>query len=115
MNQEVTDYINNLNNKPKQEWQADVASRLRQVVYEAIPDADERLQYGKPHYRKNGKYAAVISTAKGYVTFMIFNGDKLDIPDGLFEPGKSSIKITEGQVVDYDLLAKLLKQASSAL
>jgi hypothetical protein len=115
MNQEVTDYIDNLHNKPNQEWQSDIANRLRQVVYEAIPDADERLQYGKPHYRKNGKYAAVISTAKGYVTFMIFNAETLNAPEGLFEPGKSTIKITEGQTVDYDLLAKLLKQASSAL
>ncbi len=117
-NQEVTDYINNLNDKPKQEWQTEVCTQLRQTVLQAIPDADERLQYGKPHYRKNNKYAAVIGTAKGWVTFTIFNAAAVEAPQDFFEagdPDRKTIKILEGQTVDYALLGEYLTQAASTL
>jgi hypothetical protein len=117
-NQEVTDYINKLNDKPKQEWQAEVCNHLRQTVLQSIPDADERLQYGKPHYRKNNKYAAVIGTAKGWVTFTIFNAGAINAPEGFFEagdPDRKNYKIVEGQSVDYTQLGKYLQQASSTL
>ncbi len=118
MNQDVTDYINNLNDKPNQEWQVEVCNQLRKMTFDVIPDAAERLQYGKPHYRKNNKYAAVLSTAKGWVTYSIFNAASVEEPAGFFEAGKpelKTIKILKGQTVDYDLLAKLLKQASDSI
>jgi hypothetical protein len=46
MNQQVTDYIEKLD----QEWKADVCNQIRKLVYQEVPDVEERLQYGKPHY-----------------------------------------------------------------
>lgn len=111
MNQEVTDFINNVN----QSWQANVGNQLRQIVHQSIPDVEERIQYRKPHFLKNGKYAAVISIAKDTVSFTIFNAAELKFPEGLFEgpPERKTIKIRDGQTVDYELLTKLLKQAST--
>lgn len=113
MNQEVTEYIDKLNHKPGQEWQAEVCTRLRQIILDSVPDVTERIQYGKPHYLKNGKYADVLSTAKGWVTLMIFNANTADAPEGLFEPGSTTIKILPGQEIDYDLIARLVKDAAS--
>src|SRR5688572_14753744 len=118
MNQEVTDYINKHSDKPKQEWQVEVCNQLRQTVLQAIPDADERLQYGKPHYRKNNKYAAVIGTAKGWVTLTIFNAADINVSEGIFEPGdpdRKTVKILEAQTIDYELLGRYLQQAASTL
>ena len=117
MNQEVTEYINKLNEKANQEWQAAVCNQLRQIAQQSIPEVEERIQYGKPHYLKKGKYAAVIGTAKGWVTFTIFNGKNVDAPDGFFEagdPDRKTVKILKGQTVDYNLLGTLLKQAVQA-
>ncbi len=115
MSQPVTDYINNL----KQEWQVEVCQRLDEVVHAAIPDLTDRLQYGKPHYLKNGKYAAVLSAAKAGVSFTVFNATALDAPDGFFEPGgppeRKTIKIKAGDTVDYAQLQTLLQQAAAAL
>ena len=115
MNQEVTEYIEKLNQKVNQEWQVEVCNSIRQIVHQSIPEVEERIQYGKPHFLKNGKYACVLGTAKGWVTFTIFNAKALEAPEGFFEPGGSpdrkTIKIREGQDVDYDLLVKLLQQA----
>lgn len=114
MNQEVTDFIKSV----QQPWQIELCNRLRQLVHDSIPEVQERIQYGKPHFLKNGKYAAVITTAKGWVTFSIFNAAELEAPDGLFEAGKPerrTAKLLEGKPVDYELLGALLKQASATL
>lgn len=112
MNPEVTPYFE----KIAQPWQAEAANRLRQLVFEAVPDAEEKLQYSKPHYRKNGSYAAVIGTAKGWVSFTIFNATEIDAD--FFEPGppeRKTIKILPNSEVDYDLLTRLVKQAASTI
>jgi len=113
MGHEVTDYISTL----KQAWQIPVCSKLREVVLQAIPGATERIQYGKPHFLKNGKYACVISPSKAAISFTIFNASSLDNP--IFEPGDSperkTIKIKDGQSVDYALLGTLIQQAAAGL
>lgn len=114
MNDEVTNFIAQI----KVPWQAEICSKLRQVIHETVPDVTERIQYGKPHFLKNGKYAAVISTAKGWVSFSIFNAAALEVPEGQFEAGSGdrlTTKLTEGKTVDYELLSSLLKQASDSL
>lgn len=115
MNPQVTEYIQ----KIKLPWQAEICTQLRQLVHQTISEVEERLQYGKPHYLKQGKYACVIGTAKGWVSFTIFNAQGLETPAGLFESSdtgdRKTIKISEGQVVDYELLAKLLHEAAYTL
>lgn len=113
MNQEVTDYIAAISDA----WKVEVSEQLRKLVHETIPDVTERLQYKKPHFLKNGKYAAVISVAKSAVSFTIFHADGLDFPEALFEgpPERKTIKVSSGQQVDYNRLSSLLKQASEGL
>jgi hypothetical protein len=111
---EVTEYIRNI----KVDWQQPICEQLRQIVHQSVPDATERIQYGKPHLLKNGKYAAVLGTAKDWVSFTIFNAQDVEGPEGLFEDGppeRKTIKIRKGQAVDYDLLGVLLQKAASTL
>lgn len=99
-------------------WQAEICRELDARIRRALPDLTARIQYGKPHYLKNGKYAAVLGTAKGWVSFTIFSAAALDAPDGLFEPGppeRKTVKLKEGQPVDYDRLTALLSQAASTI
>ncbi len=115
MNNDVTEYIENI----APPWQAEAASAIRQAIRQSVPDVEERLQYKKPHFLKNGAYLAVLGTAKGWVSLTIFNAQDLELPDGLFEPGgppeRKTIKIKDGQEVDYGLLGKLAAQAASTL
>lgn len=114
MNKEVTDYIQKL---PK--WQVDVFGSLRKLINKTIPGVEERLQYGKPHYLKNGHYACVVHAAKDKVSFMIFNAGKLEEIKGVFksmsDANRKTATITEGQKVDYTQLAGFLKKASASL
>jgi hypothetical protein len=113
MKQEVTEFIEGL----KVPWQVQVCKQLRQIVHQSIPNVEERIQYRKPHFLKNGKYASVITTAKDTINLTIFNAVGLELPEGLFEGPleRKTIKIRIGQEIDNELLEKLLKQASSSL
>ncbi|EIT86722.1 hypothetical protein A374_04089 [Fictibacillus macauensis ZFHKF-1] len=112
MSQEVATFIKDL----KPEWKVELCQKLRQVVFESIPEAQERIQYKKPHFLKNGQYAAVISPSKDAIAFMIMNAKELDVPKEFEGPAERKwLKIREGDKPDYDMLAQLLRQASHNL
>jgi hypothetical protein len=115
MNREVNQYIDKIN----QNWQTDVCKHLRKAILQTLPDAEELLQYGKPHYKKEGKFICTYGFAKAWVNFTIFNAKSLKEQKDLFEPADGSdrrtIKIHEGQKIDYSLLAKTLLQAAKTL
>jgi hypothetical protein len=112
MNQAVTDYISNI----KVDWQAEVANELRNLINQNVPGIEERIQYSKPHFLLNGKYAFVLGTAKEWVSLTIFNAQKLETPEGMFETSENgerkTIKHRKGQAVDSALLAGLMQQAT---
>ncbi|MCI1593146.1 MULTISPECIES: DUF1801 domain-containing protein [Heyndrickxia] len=111
MNEEVSSFIDSLN----QPWKVEVCNQLRHLVHKTIPEVEERIQYKKPHFLKNGQYAAVISPSKDAIAFMIMNASDLDVPKGFEGPTERKwLKIREGDSPDYDLLSQLLDQASSS-
>lgn len=114
----VTDYIETVGQKPGQEWQAPVCEALRAMTLTALPGAEERMQYAKPHYLVDKTYAAVIGTARQHVSYTIFNAAELDPPAGLFEDGppeRRTIKIKKDQTVDYAQLGDLLRRAAATM
>lgn len=118
MSEAVTEFIETIGHKPGQEWQAPVCEALRAMTLTALPGVEERMQYGKPHYLVNKKYAAAISTSKQYVSYTIFNAAELDPPAGLFEDGppeRRTIKMKKDQSVDYAQLGTLLESAASSI
>ncbi|MGX5820962.1 DUF1801 domain-containing protein [Chitinophaga lutea] len=101
-------------------WQAESGEAIRKMIHTVIPGVEERIQYGKPHYLKNGHYAAVIHAAKDKLSFMIFNATELPEVKGYFKsmsggPDRKTATITEGQEVDVKQLGDWLKKASKAL
>lgn len=112
MSQEVISFIENLSLP----WQVEVGKKLRLMVQEAIPEVEERIQYKKPHFLKNGHYAAVISPSKDAIAFMIMNTTDLEVPtnfDG--PPERKWLKIRKDDTPDFEQLSELLVQASSSL
>ncbi|MFP3387502.1 DUF1801 domain-containing protein [Brevibacillus sp. SIMBA_040] len=112
MNEEVSVFIDSLSHP----WKIEVSNRLREIVHQAIPEAEERIQYKKPHFLKRGHYAAVISPSKDAIAFMIMNASGLTFPKGFEGPDERKwLKIRKEDTPDYDLLTNLLVQASSKL
>ncbi|MDB5023555.1 MAG: hypothetical protein JWP78_1310 [Mucilaginibacter sp.] len=115
MNQELSQYFDNADQK----WQTDTCKHLRETILQSVPGIEELLQYGKPHYKKDGKLVCTYNIAKAWVSFTLFNAASLEAPEGFFEPGdhpdRRTIRIREGQNTDYNFLATLLQQASGPL
>ncbi|WP_367042873.1 DUF1801 domain-containing protein [Priestia megaterium] len=90
----MTEFINNL----EEPWQSAIFVALRDLMHQAIPNVQERIQSKKPHFLKHGKYAAVISTSKKTVSFTIFNATDLDLPVSFKGPSeRKTLKILEGE------------------
>lgn len=100
-------------------WQIEVCRKLRDLVHQTIPDVEENLEYGKPHFLKNGKHAAVIHVAKNKVSFMVFNAATVDPIKGVLRSlgngDRKTADISENQQTDYNLLADILSKTSSIL
>jgi hypothetical protein len=111
MNEEVTQYI-----QKTQPWQMEVCNTLRHLILTNVPDAEERLQYGKPHYLKNGSYLAVIHASKDKVSFMLFNAAKIPEVKGFLRSmgngDRKTVDILDGQPVDYEQLTNLVREVS---
>ncbi|MFB9276669.1 DUF1801 domain-containing protein [Cohnella cellulosilytica] len=113
MNPEVTEFIESL----KEPWQIELSAALRAIVHEAVDGVQERIQYKKPHFLKNGKYAAVISPSKDAVSFTLFNASGLELPEDRFAgpPERKTIKLRQGQAPDSAELSSLLRQTTASL
>jgi hypothetical protein len=115
MNPEITTYIDALS----MDWQKVLCTQLRAIIHSAIPEATEKIQYGKPHFFKNKKYIAVLGPAKGWVSFTLFNATNVEAPDGTFEPSditeRRTIKFKSGQQPDAALLTKMIAVAAASL
>ena len=115
MNPAITEYIE----KIEQPWQVDICNRLRQIILQTVPEVEELKQYNRPHYKKNGQYLCVFNVAKNWVNVMLFNAQALTIPEGYGELSSNgervTAKIQQGQDFDYDLFARLLKDAAAKL
>ncbi|MBO7748361.1 DUF1801 domain-containing protein [Paenibacillus sp. MWE-103] len=113
MNAEVTTFIETI----QEPWQRELCAGLRETVRGAVPDVQERIQYKKPHFLKNGKYAAVIGTSKDAVSFTIFNAAGLELPAGRFDgpPERKTMKLKRGDAFDAAQLTALVGQAAAGL
>jgi hypothetical protein len=115
MNQEVTEYIQKIN----QEWQVEICNSIRQVIHHSMPDIKEQIKMTTPNYSKNGKTLCVFYAAKSWVNLSIFNTKTLEIPEGFFEPidnpDRMQMKIRKGKQFDEDVLAKFLQQVANSI
>ncbi len=111
MNDDVTAYL-----ERGLPWQVEVGEKLRQLVHRTIPDVEETLEYGKPHFLYNGRHVAVIHVARGKVSFMVFKASGIDPIKGVLRSlgngERKTADISEGQTVDYDVLADVLARTS---
>lgn len=116
MSQDVRHYLRQLTLKTGQKWQVEVCETLRQLVKDAVPDAVERIQYGKPHYLKDGQYIAIISANKNDITFLIFNAPVREGTTDPVDSGKKIIRIraSEAKTLDCDRLTRLLQEAAGS-
>lgn len=88
-------------------------------MHRTVPNVTERLEYGKPHFARDGRHVAAIHVARGKISFLIFNASSVDAVKGVLRSlgnrERKTADISEGQAVDYELLADVLAKTSARL
>lgn len=65
-------------------WQAEIVSKVRTVILEAAPEADESIKWAQPVYEINGPFA-YIKAFKNSVNFGFWRGVDINDPHGLLQ------------------------------
>jgi len=65
-------------------WQAEIVARIREIIFNAVPDAKEQFKWGQPVYEKGGPLA-YMKAFKHVVNFGFWRGVDLNDPTGLLE------------------------------
>ena len=104
MDQKVSEYIN------KQELtQKEVLIKVRKLIQELLPQAEEKMSYGVPAFKLNGKqilYAAFKEHLGLYPEPEIIEKFKDELKD--YETAKGTIKFSLKNPIPYDLIKKII-------
>ena len=96
-------------------WQQDACVQLRKAILTALPEAEESLQYNKPHFAVDGRYVAALHVAKAKVSLLILDAGAIEPEKGFLRSmgngDRKVVDVTDGQVVDVDRVVATLQRA----
>ncbi|NND92966.1 MAG: DUF1801 domain-containing protein [Granulosicoccus sp.] len=93
--------------------QQSLLSELRQLIFDAAPDAVEELKWNQPCYRRNGFFCYLQKAAR-HVTIGFQQGAQLSDPESLLQgegKGMRHIKIRIGERIRAPAIQRLIAQA----
>lgn len=104
MDKKVSEYID------KQESpQKEILLKIRNLIAKLIPTAEEKMSYGAPAFKLNGKqvlYAAFKNHVGFYPEPEIIEKFKKDLKN--YETAKGTIKFDLDKPIPYDLVEKII-------
>lgn len=104
---EMDDYLGGLPSE-----QRDAFARVRVVVEEVAPDAEEGVSYGMPAYLHAGRPLLGFRAAKSHLSIFPFSPKAIEaVEDRLegFDLSKGTIRFSPGAPVPDDVLADLVR------
>ena len=109
MDKKVTEYID------KQPLlQKDILVKIRELIRDLIPNAEEKMSYGVPAFKLKGKqilYAAFKEHIGIYPEPEIIEKFEKELKN--YETAKGTIKFSLDKPVPYDLIKKIVEQKYS--
>ena len=63
----------------------EILFRLRDLIYDVVPDAGEAIRWQRPSFSYNGRIICYIGGFQNHVTFAFHNGTMLNDPERLLE------------------------------
>ena len=86
-------------------------TKMRKLVREMLPFADESMAYGMPTYRKDGRMVTAFNNQKNYIAFYAgqtaIQAHKKEL--GKTNCGKGCIRYTRPDKIDFDVVRSLLE------
>lgn len=94
-----------------------VLQHLRQLIHKAVPDIEETIKWGFPHFTRGGKIICSMAAFKQHCAFTFWKGDQLEDPNQILEKvGRTAMghlgRIKSlNDLPDSNLLTDYLKRA----
>lgn len=95
-------------------WRKAVAKRLRAIVKEAAPGAEEAIKWGHPVYSDHGP-VAYFRAYENSVNLGFWRGIELEDPQGLLQGSGEQmrhLKLTGGEAIDKAAITEFVRQAA---
>jgi hypothetical protein len=95
------------------EWQAEIVSGVRKIIFKAAPDATESVKWAQPVYESNGPFA-YIKAFKTNVNFGFWRGVDIPDPEGLLQgTGEKMrhVKLTTLEDIHEEKFGEFVRQA----
>lgn len=85
--------------------------RLREIIREEVPDAEETISYGMPAYRKAGGVFIFYAAFKNHCSlFAVTTGGKFADELKDFKTSKGTIQFTPQKPLPEDLVRRIVRQ-----
>jgi hypothetical protein len=94
-------------------WQAEIVSKVRMIILEAAPEADESIKWAQPVYETNGPFA-YIKAFKNSVNFGFWRGVDIHDQHGLLQgTGEKMrhVKLVNPEDIDDEAFTDFVHQA----
>jgi uncharacterized protein YdhG (YjbR/CyaY superfamily) len=104
MDKKVSEYIDKQPSPQKE-----ILIKIRELIRKLIPNAEEKMSYGAPAFKLNGKqilYAAFKNHVGIYPEPEIIEKFKEELKD--YETAKGTIKFSLDKPIPYDLIKKII-------
>lgn len=94
-------------------WQAEIVSGVRNIVLQAVPQAEEAIKWAQPVYSKDGPFA-YIKAFKNSVNFGFWRGVELSDLGGILTGSGDKmrhVKLSSLDDIDAEAFTDLIQQA----
>ena len=87
-------------------------TRLRELCRNTLSGYQESMQYGMPSYSRDGEVAVSFNSQKNYISLYVPQKVADQYRDQLKNVGKSCIRYTRPEQIDFALVERLLAESA---
>ncbi len=89
----------------------EILHKLRTLIKEIAPDAEESMAYGMPAYKTHKKPLVYFAAYKKHIGFYATPSGHATFHEELskYKQGKGSVQFPLDQAIPYDLIARIVK------
>lgn len=85
--------------------------KMRMIIMELVPDAEESFSYGMPAYKTNGRPLVYFAGYKGHIGFYATPTGHAEFKEELanYKQGKGSVQFPLNKPIPYELIKRIIK------
>jgi uncharacterized protein YdhG (YjbR/CyaY superfamily) len=89
----------------------DILMKIRKLIKDNAPNAEERISYGMPAYKTNNKPLVYFAAFKNHIGFYATPSGHIEFKEELskYKQGKGSVQFPLDRPIPYELIERMVK------